>query len=112
MPLAVVTGAPRAEAFPVLSVARLDPLPVTTVTRDEVANGKPHPEGYMLALQRLRAVIPDLAAKEVVVFEDSTVGLAAARAAGMKCVAVHLPPGTEFVDADYIAEVLDERILL
>jgi beta-phosphoglucomutase len=112
IPLAVVTGAPRAEAFSVLSAARLDPLLVTTVTSDEVVNGKPHPEGYLLALQRFRAVIPDLVASEVVVFEDSTVGLAAARAAGMKCVAVHLPADNGFVNADYVTEVLDERILL
>jgi beta-phosphoglucomutase len=112
IPLAVVTGAPEAEVSPILSASGLDSLLVTVVTSDEVTNGKPNPEGYLLGLQRLRVALPDLLASEVVVFEDSVVGLAAARTAGLKCVAVPLSPGTISLDADYVADVLDERILL
>ena len=112
IPLAVVTGAPEAEVSPILSASGLDSLLIAVVTSDEVTHGKPNPEGYLLGLQCLRLVIPDLAASEVIVFEDSAVGLAAARAAGLKCVAAHLPSGTIPVDADYVTDVLDERILL
>jgi HAD superfamily hydrolase (TIGR01509 family) len=48
---------------------------------DEVANKKPAPDVYLLALQRLGA-----AAGQAVAFEDSAVGLTAARAAGLTTI--------------------------
>jgi len=56
------------------------------VTGDEVERGKPHPETYLTAARRLRAN-PD----RCLAFEDSSVGVRAARAAGMYCVAVRNP---------------------
>jgi len=53
------------------------------VTRDDVTNGKPDSQLYGLVVQRLG--IPP---KCAVAFEDSAVGVAAARAAGMHCVFV------------------------
>jgi HAD superfamily hydrolase (TIGR01509 family) len=52
-------------------------------TRDEVAQVKPAPDLFLLAAHRLR-VAPD----RCLVFEDSPNGLRAARAAGMRAVAV------------------------
>ena len=57
------------------------------------------------------AVVPGLVASEVVVFEDSQVGITAAQAAGMKCVAAHLPPHVRPPVVDHIADSLDEYLL-
>lgn len=46
------------------------------ITNQDVLNPKPHPDGYMLALHRL-----GVAPEEAVVFEDTPIGLAAARGA-------------------------------
>lgn len=51
--------------------------------REDVARVKPAPDLFLLAAERLR-VDPD----ECLVFEDSPNGICAARAAGMRCVAV------------------------
>ncbi|WP_203790128.1 HAD family hydrolase [Paractinoplanes rishiriensis] len=55
-------------------------------TGDEVAAHKPDPAVYLLALQRL-----GLPAGQAVAFEDTAHGVAAARAAGLRCVAVPNP---------------------
>ncbi|MDX6490665.1 MAG: validoxylamine 7-phosphate phosphatase, partial [Gaiellaceae bacterium] len=58
-------------------------LIATMVTAEDVTNGKPDPEGYLLALDRL-----GVEADGSVAFEDSEPGVDAARAAGIHCVAV------------------------
>lgn len=50
---------------------------------DAVQNGKPDPEGFLLAARAL-----DVEPAETLVFEDSQAGLLAARAAGMRSVFV------------------------
>ncbi|HEX3583771.1 MAG TPA: HAD family phosphatase [Thermoanaerobaculia bacterium] len=52
----------------------------------EVKAGKPDPEGYLLTARKL-----GVAPRDCVVFEDSHVGVLAAKAAGMYCVAVRNP---------------------
>jgi beta-phosphoglucomutase len=91
VPLAVVSGAARAEIEPVLEAAGLAPLVRAVVPADDVAEGKPHPAGYLRALELLG---DGLRAADVVVFEDTEAGVASAKAAGMRCVAVAgtLPP--------------------
>ena len=53
------------------------------IAGEDVKNGKPHPECYDVACARLR-VDPD----EVLVFEDTAIGIEAARRAGMKAVKI------------------------
>jgi len=55
-------------------------------TGDEVAAHKPDPAVYLLALDRL-----GLQAEEAIAFEDTAHGVAAAHAAGLRCVAVPNP---------------------
>ena len=82
------------------------------VTSEEMVRSKPDPCGYLLVAERL-GVEP----QHCVVFEDSIAGLKAARAAGMRCVAVtHRTPdlarATALADAvigDYAGAV--ERFL-
>jgi beta-phosphoglucomutase-like phosphatase (HAD superfamily) len=105
VPVAVVTGAARAEMEPVLTAAGLADALTTIVPADDTANGKPHPEGYLRALELLDG---DLAAADVVVFEDTEAGIAAAKAAGMYVVALvgTLAP-ERLAAADEIASDLD-----
>ena len=58
----------------------------TLCTRDHVARVKPAPDLFLLAATRL-----GVAAARCVVFEDSPNGIRAARAAGMRCVAIPNP---------------------
>jgi beta-phosphoglucomutase len=53
------------------------------VTAEDVAKGKPDPALFHLAASRLR-----VAADQILVCEDAVAGVAAAKAAGMKCMAI------------------------
>jgi sugar-phosphatase len=79
---AVVTSASRALAEVRLSCAGL-PIPEVLITADDISHGKPHPEGYLLAAQRL-----GFAPSQCLVFEDTPAGLLAAERAGMQSVAI------------------------
>ena len=79
---AVVTSSGRDLASRRLAAAGL-PLPLTLVSGDMVAQGKPAPEGYLLAAKRLGAP-PDAC----VVVEDAPAGIEAALAAGMRVIGV------------------------
>jgi len=82
--LAVVTGANRLNVLPALRKAGLHDLLRTVVTEDDVAQGKPHPEGFLRGAELLGLTDP----QRIVVLEDSLPGIAAARAAGMRVLAV------------------------
>jgi beta-phosphoglucomutase len=59
------------------------------ISADHVKKGKPHPEGFELALSRLNDTLPKtIGAEDCVVIEDSRWGLEAATAAGMHTIAV------------------------
>jgi sugar-phosphatase len=79
-PWAVVTSATRALARARHEAAGL-PVPVATVTADDLREGKPDPAGYRMAA-KLLGVTPSAC----VVLEDSASGIAAARAADVGAV--------------------------
>ena len=63
------------------------------VTGDIVSQGKPHPEAYLTAVERLQESDPDLGIHHCVALEDSVPGVAAAVASGVATVAVpHIVP--------------------
>jgi HAD superfamily hydrolase (TIGR01509 family) len=72
------------------------------VDGSEVEAGKPDPEGYLLTARKL-GIDP----RECVVFEDSQVGVLAAKAAGMYCVAVRNPNARTRQDLSAADEVLE-----
>jgi sugar-phosphatase len=82
--VAVVSGAARAEIEPVLAAAGLASMIQVIVSVDDVSNGKPDPESYLQALELLGGIDPS----QVVVVEDTDAGVAAAKAAGTRCIAV------------------------
>jgi len=83
VPTALATCGSTARVYDLLSRLQLREYFATVVTGDEVAVGKPHPEIFHKAAERLR-VHP----AESVVFEDSVSGVQGAKAAGMKCVGI------------------------
>jgi HAD superfamily hydrolase (TIGR01509 family) len=84
--LAVASSSPRAWVRRLLgSVGYLDRFELLACG-DEVTEPKPDPGVYLLALQRL-----GLPAARAIAVEDSPHGVAAARAAGMRCVAIPNP---------------------
>jgi beta-phosphoglucomutase-like phosphatase (HAD superfamily) len=88
VPLAIASGALNSEIEAILSAGGLRDAFAAVVGANDVSRGKPDPEPYLTALHRLAPVAPGLAAEECLVFEDSMAGIAAARAAGMRVVAV------------------------
>jgi len=79
---AVVTSAPRRLAERRLSAAGL-PMPPLMVAGDDVSRGKPAPDCFLLAAERLGR---DPA--ECLVFEDAPAGIQAAEAAGMSVMVI------------------------
>ena len=104
--LAIVSGAARSEVETVLQAAGLDVFDVI-VSAEDVARGKPDPEGYLLALEQL-----GVRAADAVAIEDAPPGIAAAKAAGLRCVAVlgTVPP-ERLGEADEIASRLDSGLV-
>ncbi|WP_051386376.1 HAD family hydrolase [Actinokineospora inagensis] len=75
-----------------------DPFAVV-ISRDDVANGKPHPEPYLTGCAAI-----DVPPERTLVFEDSLSGVRSAVAAGTTCVAIGDPALTA---AGAIASVED-----
>jgi len=89
VPLAICSGALREEIELACRAAGIWECFTVIVAARDVGAGKPDPQGYLLTLERLRAALGKaLAATRCVVFEDAPAGIAAAKAAGMKVVAV------------------------
>lgn len=87
-PLAVCSGARRVEIETILRQANLLDHFHAIVSADDVAASKPDPTGFLTTLEMLHARIPDLQAHQCLVIEDSPHGITAARAAGMRTLAV------------------------
>lgn len=89
VPIAIASGALHEEVDHVLAIAGLRGLFAAVVCIDDVEHGKPAPDGYLLALERLNKDREEpVVAADVLVFEDADVGVASAHAAGMRCVAI------------------------
>ena len=112
VPVAIVSGAARAEILPVIEAAGIAELFTAVVTSDDVEHGKPHPEGYVIGLERLRDRVPDLSPGDVAVIEDTEAGVLAAKAAGMRCLALlgTMPP-ERLAAADELIERLDLELV-
>jgi beta-phosphoglucomutase len=107
--VAIVSGAAREEIGAVLEGSGLAHVVTTVVAAEDVARGKPHPDGYLRVLELLDG---DLPARDVLVFEDTEAGVAAAKAAGMRCIAVlgTLAP-ERLAAADEIVPALDVELM-
>ncbi|MFF3064036.1 HAD family hydrolase [Oerskovia sp. NPDC057915] len=112
VPCALVTMSYRSLAEPVVGMAPPGSF-ATLVCGDEVTHGKPHPEPYLVAAERLGVDVT-----RCVAIEDSPTGIGSARAAGAATLGVEavvpvpvLPglsrtPSLALVDVDTLARIL------
>ena len=86
--LAIASGAFRDEIETILERTGVRQLFAVVVGADDVRKGKPAPDPFLEALRALNRRGARLSAAECVAIEDSPRGVAAAHAAGMRCIAV------------------------
>jgi len=89
--LAVATSSVSASALPFLERTGIKSLFGVVLTGDEVQRGKPHPDIYLQTTKKL-----GIAPEACLAIEDALAGVAAAKAANIRVVAI---PDTRFVDA-------------
>ena len=89
--LAVATSSVSTSARPFLNRTGLTDFFEVVVTGEEVTHGKPAPDIYVRAAEKLQ-----VRTDECLVIEDSLSGVTAGKAAGMRTVAI---PDTRFVDS-------------
>ena len=105
--VAVVTSGTAALARARLGIAGLA-VPEVLVSAEDVGAGKPDPQGYVQAANRL-AVSPS----ECLVVEDSAAGVQAGRAAGTRVLGLLTThAAADLAGADYVAEDLSAVLAL
>ena len=97
---AIATSCTRPLAHARIGAAGLVP-PSVLVTVDDVTRGKPDPEPFLVAAERLGAD-----PRRCLVVEDAALGLVAARAAGCSTLAVVTTTPREALDADAVVDDL------
>jgi HAD superfamily hydrolase (TIGR01509 family) len=110
VPLAVASSSPRSRLDTTLGALGLADLFAVTVAGDEVRNGKPAPDLFQAAADGL-----GVPASRCLAIEDSPAGVASAKAAGMRTIAVRRTGGPlasdgstpPLVGADVVVERLD-----
>jgi HAD superfamily hydrolase (TIGR01509 family) len=106
-PVGLVSSAYRSEIEPVLDVTGLRPAFTVVVALDDVTNGKPHPEPYLRAAELL-----GVAASELVVLEDTDIGVTSGKAAGAYVVGITRTLGPERMrEADELADRVDVALV-
>jgi HAD superfamily hydrolase (TIGR01509 family) len=103
-PVALISSAPERRVLPVLEEAGLASRFDVVVTGDDVYRGRPDPEGYLYAAQRIGR--PPL---RCVVLGSSNLSVEASHEVGMQCVAVAgTHPVYELTAADLVVRSLSD----
>ena len=104
IPCVIASSTHRENITTTLAVLGLEEFFPQIVTAEDVHRGKPDPEVFLTAAQRI-----DVKPADAVVFEDALVGIAAAHAASMRVVAVaSTEPREKLSHADWVVDRLDE----
>lgn len=99
---AIASAAPRANVELILSELGVSALFDALVSYEDVTRGKPDPQVYLLAAQRV-----SVAPLRCLVLEDAVAGVEGAKAAGMACIAVtSTHPRRWLAKADLIVDSL------
>lgn len=100
IPMAIASGSTPEGIAAALRAIGLTDVFTETLSTQHVARGKPAPDVFLLAAERL-----GVEADACVVIEDSVHGVEAAHAAGMRCIAIPSvpePPDPAFATADLL----------
>lgn len=106
LPIALATSGMRIHADISLEETGLAGSFDSETTGDEVTRGKPAPDLFLMAAERI-----GIEPVDAIVLEDSPLGVEAAKAAGMRAIAVLGHPGREVdfpVPPDVVVENLDQ----
>ena len=106
IPVAIASGAARQEILEILDSAGLRDTFQIIVAAGDTPEGKPSPQPYRLAFERLQQSHGVLDARRCVAIEDSHWGLTSARDAGLRCVAVTTSYSADALDAELVVEGL------
>jgi HAD superfamily hydrolase (TIGR01509 family) len=104
--LGLASNSPRYLVDDALATAGMTDAFDAIVTSDDVEHPKPAPDVYLRACERLGVVPGDALA-----LEDTTSGIAAAKAAGLTCVAVPQFAETDVSAADRVVASLEELLV-
>lgn len=109
-PVAIASGALKAEILRVLAHEGLHSLIPIVVSAEDTPASKPDPAPYLRAVALLAAEVPALLPGECVAIEDSRWGLVSARTAGLHTIGItQTYPASEIAaDAELVIEHLDE----
>ncbi len=99
--IGLVTNSPRQICLPALKALNIEERLDVVVTADDVQNGKPAPDSYLMAAGRL-----EVGADRCIALEDSPTGAIAARSAGMPVVGVPSHPSQITAMKDHVDFVL------
>jgi beta-phosphoglucomutase len=113
VPLAIASGALGREIDIVLTAAELIRFFPIIVSADSGVRGKPSPDPYLLAVELLSSSHgPRIEHSRTIAIEDSTKGIAAARAAGLRVIAVtNTLPALDLREAELVVSSLEELTL-
>ena len=101
IPCAVVTGASRHSLDVSLDLLGIQKYFSVLIAQEDTDHQKPHPHPFALAAERIGNNPSECCA-----FEDTTIGIASAKAAGMFCIGIHHEGNTpqELAAADHIVQ--------
>ena len=109
VPVAICSGAARSEIEATLAAAGIGDAIELIVAAEDVAHGKPAPDGYAAAH---RLLAPEIPAAAVLAFEDTEVGVLSALGAGLRCIAVRGTMADErLAAAERVVPELDAAIV-
>ena len=83
-PCAIVSGSPHDDVAASAQLCGIADVTSFVLGAEDYASGKPAPDGYLMAAKRL-----DVAPANCLVIEDSTAGVQAGLAAGMKVIGIN-----------------------
>lgn len=106
VPLGLASNSPRFLVEAALLSAGFSDAFDAVVSADDVAHHKPAPDLYLLVCERLGVDPADTLA-----LEDTTSGIAAAKAAGLTCIAVPQFAETDVSEADRVIDSLEELLV-
>lgn len=102
LPMAVASASNLNYVEAVLNTIGVHQYFKTIISGDMVSKGKPHPESFLLAAEKI-----NIDPKDCLVIEDGVSGMEAARVAGMKCIGLVYDKGRTFPTSNLVGR-LDE----
>jgi beta-phosphoglucomutase len=105
---AIGSSAPRGNLDLILDITRTTHFFDAIVSMEDTQRGKPDPQVFLVAARKL-----EIAAERCVVLEDAVAGVQAAKAGGMKCIAVafvghHPEASLRQAGADCVLKTLEQ----